>query len=48
MRKEKTLSLSEEYHVDGTGSSERNIYLPGVQVTVDSILPKFPVHMSLK
>ena len=33
----KTLCLSKEYHMDGTGSPERNIYLSGTHVTVDSI-----------
>ena len=30
---EKTLCLSKKYHMDGTGSSEKNIYLSGAHVT---------------
>ena len=37
MRYEKTLCSSKEYHMDGIGSSEKNIYLSGAHVTVNSM-----------
>ena len=36
MREEETLCPSNEYHNDGTGSPETNIYLSGAHVTVPS------------
>ena len=42
MREEQTLFPSNEYHNDGTGSPETNIYLPGAHVTVDSDRPIYP------
>ena len=41
MRQEKTFCLSKEYHMDGTGTSERNIYLSAAHVT-----PRKSLHLS--
>ena len=40
--KRNALSPSNEYHMDGTGSSETNIYLSGAHVTVDGVRPIYP------
>ena len=40
--KRKTLKPSNGYHMDGTGSSETNIYSSGTLVTVDDVRPIYP------
>ena len=41
MREEKTLCASNEYHMDGTRSSETNIYSSDAHLTVHDVFPLF-------
>ena len=38
----KTVNPRNGYHMDGTGSSETNIYSSGAHVTVDGVTPIYP------